>query len=141
MKLLIAVAFVPLSMFAAPPALADPCNNQACLANPFTQSGGPFVGEWGAHKEHVVVNADGAGTETSNYGTMTFKMGSVSNEDTNQAQGNIVSGGRAEPGSWVTMQLVDGGRGMLFGAANGDQQFPFCKIVNGNRLNPDDCGA
>ncbi len=44
-----------------PTALADPCNNQACLQRPFSQAGGPYVGDWCAHNEHVVVNADGSG--------------------------------------------------------------------------------
>jgi len=39
------------------------------------------------------------------------------------------------------MQLVDGGRRMLFGMANGDQQFPFCKYVGGSPVNSADCRA
>ena len=57
------------------------------------------------------------------------------------AQGNITGGGRAEPGSWVSMQLVDGGTGMRFGMANGDQQFQFCKYVGGSPVNSADCRA
>ncbi|MGB7871510.1 MAG: hypothetical protein WBM01_25150 [Mycobacterium sp.] len=140
MKTLIAVALLALSLLAAP-AYADPCNNQACLSQPFSVAGGPYVGEWVAHGERVVVSPDGSGTEVSNYGTVTFKMGSVSTDQPITAQGNITGGGRAEPGSWVSMQLVDGGRGMLFGMANGDQQFPFCKSVGGSPVNSADCGA
>ena len=52
MKTLIAVALLALSLLAAP-AYADPCNNQACLSQPFSEAGTPFVGDWGAHKERV----------------------------------------------------------------------------------------
>jgi hypothetical protein len=45
-----------------------PLQQPVLLANPFLPSrGGPYVGDRGAHNEHVVVNADGSGTETSNY--------------------------------------------------------------------------
>ena len=135
------VAALAATALLAPPAYADPCNNQACLEKPFSEAGGPYLGEWVAHKERVVISPDGSGTEVSDYGTVTFKMGSVSTGQPITAEGDITGGGRAPVGSWVSMQLVDGGRGMLFGMANGDQQFPFCKIVDGNRLNSDDCGA
>lgn len=88
MKTLIAVAPLALSFLAAP-AYADPCNNQACLSQPFSVAGGPYVGEWIAHGERVVVSPDGSGTEVSNYGTVTFKMGSVSTDQPITAQGNI----------------------------------------------------
>jgi hypothetical protein len=125
----------------APVAHAAPCNNQACLSTPFSQAGGPYVGEWQAHKEHVSVSSDGSGTEVSNYGTVTFKMGSVSTEQPITALGNVVSGGNTPVGSYVSMQLVDGGNGMLFSMGGGDQSFPFCKIVGGNTVNNADCGA
>ena len=57
------------------------------------------------------------------------------------AMGNIVSGGNAEPGSYVAFKLVDGGRGLIVDIAKGDQAFPFCKYVNGGYLNSADCGA
>jgi hypothetical protein len=123
----------------APLAQADPGGGQASLSQPFSQAGAPFVGQWGAHKEGVVVNSDGSGTETYSGGTMTFKLSSVQQPQT--AYGNVVSGGRAEPGSYVTMQLVDGGNGLLLSVANGDNNFPFCKIVNGSKVNSADCGA
>ncbi len=136
-----AAAIITAAGLLAAPAYGDPCNNQACLSKPFSEAGGPYVGEWVAHKERVVVNPDGTGTEVSAYGTVAFKMGSVSTDQPITAEGNITAGGRAPVGSWVSMQLVDNGRGMLFGMANGDQQFPFCKVVNGSKANPDDCGA
>jgi hypothetical protein len=122
---------------------ADPGGGQASLSQPFSQAGAPFVGQWGAHKEGVVVNADGTGSETFSGGTMTFKLGAVqtSKNPWDTAYGNVVSSSKAEPGSYVTMQLVDGGNGMLFSWANGDQGFPFCKMVNGNPANSYDCGA
>jgi hypothetical protein len=92
-------------------AQADPCNNQACPQSPFSQAGGPYVGDWGAHGEHVVVNADGSGTETSNYGTVNFRMTFVSTSDPT-ASGNVTGG--AKQAGYVTMQLVDSGNGMLF---------------------------
>src|SRR6202044_2036559 len=96
----------------APMAQAEPCNNQACLEKPFSEAGGPYVGNWGAHGEHVVVSADGSGTETSNYGTVNFKMTFVSTSDPT-ASGNV-TGGAKQVGSYVNMQLVDNGNGMLF---------------------------
>ncbi|HEX4558912.1 MAG TPA: hypothetical protein VH166_06940 [Mycobacterium sp.] len=130
-------------ILAAPDAVAhaDPCNNQACLSQPFSSAGGPYVGEWQAHREHVSVSSDGNGTEVSNYGTVTFKMGSVSTDQPITAMGNVINGGRIPTGSYVTMQLVDGGNGMLFSMGGGDQSFPFCKVVNGAYANSADCGA
>jgi hypothetical protein len=123
----------------APVAQADPCNNQACLQRPFSQAGGPYIGDWGAHKEHVVVNADGSGTETSSYGTVNFRMTFVSTSDPT-ASGNV-TGGAKQVGSYVNMQLVDSGNGMLFSVGGGDQNFPFCKMVGGSYANSADCGA
>lgn len=120
-------------------AQADPCNTQACLQNPFSQTGGPYVGDWGAHEEHVVVNADGSGIETSNSGTVNFKMTFVSTSDPT-AFGNV-TGGAKGVGGYVTMQLVDSGNGMLFSMGGGDQNFPFCKMVGGSNVNSADCGA
>jgi hypothetical protein len=82
-------------------------------------AGGPYTGEWQAHKEHVSISSDGTGTEVSNYGTVTFKMGSVSTDQPITAYGSVVSGGSMPVGSYVTMQLVDGGNGMLFRWAAG----------------------
>ena len=99
------------------------------------------MGTWGAHGERVVVNPDGTGIETYRGGAMSFTLGSVPKAQPQTASGVITSGGNAPVGSWVTMQVIDGGRGMLFSAANGDQGFPFCKYVNGDYLNSADCGA
>jgi hypothetical protein len=121
-----------------PMAHADPCNNQACLSQPFSVAGAPFVGDWGAHKEHIVINSDGSGTETSNYGTVNFALGSVMNEGPT-AEGNITSGGVV--GGYVALKLVDGGRGLEVDIANGDHAFPFCKYVGGGPVNSADCGA
>jgi len=126
------------AIICAPIAHADPCNNQACLSQPFSQAGAPFVGDWGAHKEHIVISPDGSGTETSNYGTVSFTLGSVMNEGPT-AEGNITSGGIV--GGYVALKLVDGGRGLEVDIANGDHAFPFCKFVNGGYLNSADCGA
>jgi hypothetical protein len=139
---MIKTAVMPAALAAAiacaPMAQADPCNNQACLQSPFSQAGGPYVGNWGAHGEHVVVNADGSGTETSNYGTVNFKMTFVSTSDPT-ASGNVTGG--AKQAGYVTMQLVDSGNGMLFSMGGGDQNFPFCKLVGGSAVNSADCGA
>ena len=127
------ITFSPLSH-------ADPCNNQACLSQPFSQAGAPFVGDCGSHKEHITVNSDGTGTETSSYGTVNFTLGGVMNEGPT-AMGNITSGGNAEPGSYVALKLVDSGRGLEVDIANGDHAFPFCKYVGGSPVNSADCGA
>jgi hypothetical protein len=122
-----------------PLAHADP-GDQAALSKPFSQAGAPFVGDWGAHKEHITINSDGTGTETSSNGTVNFTLGSVMNEGPT-AMGNITSGGNAEPGSYVALKLVDSGRGLIVDIAKGDQAFPFCKYVGGSALNSADCGA
>ena len=126
----------------APLAQADPGGGQAALQKSFAEAGGPFIGSWGAHGEGVTVNADGSGFETSRRGTINFNLGSVQTSTTpwDTAYGNVVSG-FLERGAFVTLQLVDGGRGMNFSAGGGDTNFPFCKIVNGSKVNADDCGA
>ncbi len=140
MKIAVIPAVVAAGIGYAPPAQADP--GQAGLSQPFSVAGGPYVGEWGAHAEHLSVSSDGTGTETSRYGTVNFRMSTVQSQgQPNTAYGNITGGGRAEPGSYVTMQLVDGGNGLLLSVANGDNNFPFCKIVNGSKVNSADCGA
>lgn len=126
----------------SPLAHGDP-GGQAGLSRPFSQAGGPFVGQWGAHGESVTVNADGSGVETARNGTMNFSLGSVmqgSSGTWDTAYGNVVSG-TLERGAFVTIQLVDGGNGMAFSAGGGDNMFPFCKYVNGNKVNSADCGA
>ena len=126
----------------APVAQADPGGGQAALQRSFAEAGGPFIGSWGAHGEGVTVNADGAGVETSRRGTVNFKLGSVQTSTTpwDTAYGNVVSG-FLERGAFVTLMLVDGGNGMAFSAGGGDNNFPFCKVVNGGYANSADCGA
>jgi hypothetical protein len=140
MKAAVMPALLAAGIACAPVVQADP--GQAGLSQPFSVAGGPYVGQCGAHGEGLTVNADGTGTETSRYGTVTFRMSTVQSQgQPNTAYGNITGGGRADLGSYVTMQLVDGGNGLLLSVANGDNNFPFCKIVNGNRVNSADCGA
>ena len=90
----------------------------------------------------MIVHADGTGLWSNSVGPMNFRMSEVQAVgQPNTAYGNIVSGGNAEPGSYVTMQIVDGGRGLLLSVANGDNNFPLCKWVDGSYLNSADCGA
>jgi len=117
--------------------------NQAALSRPFAEAGSPFVGQWAAHGENVTVNADGTGFETAQRGQLNFKMTGVQTSTTpwDTAYGNVVSG-VLERGAFVTIQLVDGGKGMDFSAGGGDSGFPFCKKgANGAALNRFDCGA
>lgn len=115
---------------------------QPGLSQPFSVAGAPYIGDWQAHGEHLTVNPDGTGTETYRNGTVNFRMSSVQSQgQPNTAYGNVTGGGKAEPGSYVTMQLVDGGNGLLLSVANGDNGFPFCKVVNGSYANSADCGA
>src|ERR1700749_1149694 len=133
---MIKTAVMPIALAAmayAPGPQADPCNNQACLQSPFSQAGGPYIGDWGAHGEHAVVNAAGSGTEASTYGTVNFKMTFVATSDP-PASGNV-TGGAKQVGGYVNMQLVDNGNGMLFSMGGGDQNFPFCKLVGGFAVN------
>ncbi|MGA9678278.1 MAG: hypothetical protein WBR28_24485 [Mycobacterium sp.] len=117
-------------------AQADP--GQAGLSQPFSVAGGPFVGQWGAHGEGLNINADGTAVETTRTGTVNFRLSSVqgppSQPDTT-AYGNIPGGG------YATATLVDGGRGLTLSIAGGDNNFPFCKRVDGGYANSADCGA
>ena len=105
---------------------------------------GPFVGQWGAHGESLTINSDGSGSETYNGGSVNFQISGVQPpppQPDHTAYGNITGGGHAERGSFVTLTLVDGGNGLLLSVANGDNNFPFCKRVNGSYVNSADCGA
>jgi len=135
-------AVVAAGIACTPVAQADPCNTQACLQKSFAEAGGPFIGSWGAHGEGVTVNADGSGVETSRRGTLNFQLNSVqtSTAPWDTAYGGVESG-FLQPGAFVTIRLVDGGRGMAFSAGGGDNDFPFCKIVNDSKVNSADCGA
>jgi hypothetical protein len=129
-----AIAFVPLAggLILTPTAAAD------------VPGLGPFIGQWGAHGERLTVNADGSGSETYSGGSVNFQISNVQPpppQPDHTAYGHITSGGKAEVGSYVTITLVDGGQGALLSVANGDNQFPFCKMVNGSYLNSADCGA
>jgi hypothetical protein len=138
------------------------CSGQGCLGKPFSEVGAPFVGTWQAHEENLVVNADGTGVETypdrsscpdapmagcGQTATVNFRLSEVQGpppiglQPDTTAYGNIVSGGNAEPGSYVTITLADGGKGVALWVANGDQGFPFCEMVNGDKVNSADCGA
>jgi hypothetical protein len=118
---------------------ADPGGDQAGLSQPFSEAGGPYIGQWGAHGESLTVDSDGTGSETYSGGTVNFKLGSVQGPP--PAAYGYVTGGVKEVGSYVTLTLVDGGQGLLLSVGGGDQNFPFCKIVNGNKVNSYDCGA
>lgn len=132
--------FTAVAITGAPTTQADP--GQAGLGRPFSEAGGPFVGVWYAHGEKVGVNADGTGMETSGAGLVNFRLTTVqtSTSPWDTAYGNV-TGGNLEPGSFVTIQLVDSGQGMLFSAGGGDTNFPFCKIIKGQKVNSSDCGA
>lgn len=143
MKALVTGVAAVAATIIGPLAQADPGGGQESLSQPFSQAGAPFVGQWSAHKDGVVVHPDGTGSETSSVGTMTFKLDAVQTNKNpwDTAYGSVVSSSKAETGSYVTMQLVDGGNGLLFSWANGDEGFPFCKVANGSYLNSADCGA
>jgi hypothetical protein len=95
MKALVIPAVLAAGIACAPVAHTDPCNNQACLSQPWSGAGGPYTGEWQAHKEHVSIGSDGTGTEVSDCGTVTFKMNSVSTDQPITAYGGVVNrGGR-----------------------------------------------
>jgi hypothetical protein len=131
-----ALVFVTVALALAPLAESDP--RQADLGKPFSVAGGPFVGQWGAHGEDLIINADGSAVETTASGKVnfrfTFVQGPPSQPDTT-AYGNLPDGG------YATATLVDGGRGLTLSIAGGDNNFPFCKIVNGRYVNDENCGA
>lgn len=126
----VAAAFAVIAC--APLAQAEPGGGQAALGQPFSEAGGPFVGFWYAHGERLTINADGSATEVTNTGTLNYRFSTVQ-EST--AYGNQPDGG------YVTVSLIDGGRGLTLTAAGADQGFPFCKTLNGSKANSVDCGA
>lgn len=125
-----AAAFAPICC--APLTQAEPGGGQAALGQPFSEAGGPFVGSWHAHGEGLTINADGSATEVTNTGTLSFRFSTVQ---------DVTAYGNQPDGGYVTVTLVDGGRGLTLSAAGADQGFPFCKIVNGSTANSADCGA
>ncbi|WP_454792611.1 hypothetical protein [Mycolicibacterium lutetiense] len=141
MRTLLMIGAVPLVAIAGA-APVSACPGQAGLGEPFSVAGGPYVGRWGAHGEKMIVHADGTGLWSNSERSMNFRMGEVQAVgQPNTAYGDITSGGYAEPGSFITMQIVDDGEGLLLSFANGDEQFPFCKWVNGSYPNNSECGA
>lgn len=120
----------------APPAESD--QGQSALGDPFSVAGGPFVGQWCAHREGLTINADGSAVETTASGEVHFRFvfvqGPPSQPDTT-AYGSLPDGG------YATATLVDGGRGLTLSVAGGDDESPFCKIVGGRKVNPANCGA
>jgi hypothetical protein len=94
MKIAVLPALLAAGIAGAPLAQADP--GPAGLSQPFSVAGGPYVGECGAHGEHLSVSSDGTGTETSRYGTVNFRMSTVQSQgQPNTAYGNVTGGGRA----------------------------------------------
>jgi hypothetical protein len=131
-KVLLAPAVLAVGIACAPLAQAD------------VPGLGPFVGQWVAPGESLTVNADGSGTETYDGGSVNFQIGGVQPpppQPDYTAYGNITSGGYVERGSYVAITLVDDGQGVLLSVANGDSGLPFCKIVDGSKVNSADCGA
>lgn len=122
----------------APLAQADPGGGQASLGQPFSQAGGPFVGQWHAHGEGLTINSDGSAVEVTNTRTLNYHFSFVQGPP---SQPDTTAYGNQPDGSYVTATLVDGGRGLTLSAAGADQGFPFCKMVNGNKVNSYDCGA
>jgi hypothetical protein len=115
----------------------------------------PFVGSWHAHEEGLDIQPDGNGRESyadkstcpdapaagcGKTGTVDFTLTSVSG-DTATGAITAASNPKDPIGGPVTINLVDGGRGMHLSIAGGDNGFPFCKIVNGSPANSADCGA
>jgi hypothetical protein len=103
---------------------------------------GPYIGQWGAHGEHLTVNADGSGQETYNGGFVTFQIDGV---DGDTANGRITGGSTPTPlgrvGWPATLQLAGNGQVLKLYITDGDDFFPFCKIVNGGRVNNSHCGT
>lgn len=118
--------------------MAESDQGQAALADPFSVAGGPFVGEWYAHGERLTINADGNAVETTASGRMYFRFVFVQGPP---SQPDTTAYGSRPDGGYATATLVDGGRGLTLSVAGGDDGFPFCKIVDGRKLNPANCGA
>ena len=116
------------AMVFAPPAAAD------------IPGIGPLVGQWGAHGESLTINADGTAVETARLGTVNMLFRAA---DGSSAAGIVTSSTipNVSTGVQAGVNLVDGGRGLLLTVSGGDNQFPFCKMVNGSYLNSADCGA
>jgi hypothetical protein len=118
--------------------LAQSDQGQSALGDPFSVAGGPFVGQWGAHGEGLTINADGSAVETTTSGRVHFRLAFVQGPP---SQPDTTAYGSLPDGGYATATLVDGGRGLTLSIAGGDDNFPFCKIVDGKKVNPANCGA
>ncbi|GAB3025776.1 serine/threonine-protein kinase [Mycobacterium bourgelatii] len=97
----------------------------------------PFVGSWHAHREGLVITANGKGQHTYSDGMENFTLTSVFGDT---ATGTVDSSSNlngAVPGDPVTVTLVGNGQGLTFSAGK-EQQFPYCKVGG---TDPTLCGA
>lgn len=101
---------------------------------------GPYVGQWGAHSEHLIVNADGSGQEIYNGGFVNFQIDGVDGDTANgRITGTSTPLGRV---GWpASLQLVHNGRAVRLYITDGDDGFLFCKMVNGSYVNNSRCGS
>src|SRR5271168_1307312 len=115
----------------------------------------PFVGNWHAHEEGLVIQPDGHGRETypdrstcpdapmagcGIAGTVDFMLTSVSG-DTATGAITAASNPKQPIGGSVTIKLVGGGQGLQLWIAGGDQGFPFCNNNDNDAAMHYYCGA
>lgn len=98
---------------------------------------GPYVGQWASRGERLIVNPDGSGQETYNGGFVNFQIVDV---DGDNANGSVT--GASNPltnlGKPAYLQLAAKGQVLKLYITDGDDFFPFCKVVNGGKSH---CGA
>ncbi|ORA93804.1 hypothetical protein BST27_28560, partial [Mycobacterium intermedium] len=97
----------------------------------------PFVGSWHAHRESLVIAANGKGQHSYDMGMENFTITAIAGDT---ATGTVDSSSNlngAVPGDPVTVTLVGNGQGLTFSAGK-EQQFPYCKVGG---TDPTLCGA
>src|SRR5690625_1138080 len=113
-KLMVVPVVLAAGITCAPLVQADPGGGQASLGQPFSEAGGPFVGQWHAHGEGLTINADGSAVETTGSRTLTFRFSYVQGPP---SQPDTTAYGSQPDGGYATATLVDGGRGLTLSVA------------------------
>lgn len=125
------------SAIPTPSTLALPAPPSATTTPAGVAGIGPFVGRWQAHKEGLVIDANGHGHQTFTGGSVDFALTSVSGDT---ATGTVTASSAPDStvvGDPVTVTLVGNGQGLKLSRGK-EQQFPYC---NSNSPSNYYCGA
>ncbi|OBA80767.1 hypothetical protein A9W99_16010 [Mycobacterium sp. 1164966.3] len=125
------------SAISTPSTVAPPAPTSATTTPAGVAGIGPFVGRWQAHKEGLVIDANGHGHQTFTGGSVDFALTSVSGDT---ATGTVTASSAPDStvvGDPVTVTLVGNGQGLKLSRGK-EQQFPYC---NANSPSNYYCGA